>query len=131
MLPWLPLFSQPPALFTSSTADAAIREQWQALVDALPILPPFGQITEVYRNGQQQLLLLQQRLIAQPVQDSQHQAALAWCSRLMEELESARSSATALMIGFSDLRQAAENYLPGHGLWLFVRLLPLPIPYRL
>ena len=109
MLPWLPLFSQPPALFTSSTADATICEQWQALVDALPILPPFGQITEVYRNGQQQLLLLQQRLIAQPVQDNQHQAALAWCSRLMAELESARSTATALMIGFSDLQQAAEN----------------------
>jgi cyclic beta-1,2-glucan synthetase len=109
MLPWLPLFSQPPALFTSSTADAAICEQWQALVDVLPILPPFGQITEVYRNGQQQLLLLQQRLIAQPVQDDQHQAALAWCSLLMDELESARSTATALMIGFSDLRQAAEN----------------------
>ncbi len=109
MLPWLPLFSQPPTLFTSSTADVAICEQWQALVDALPILPPLGEITDVYRNGQQQLLVLQQRLIAHPVQDDQHQAALAWCSRLMAELESARSTATALMIGFSDLQQAAEN----------------------
>ncbi len=107
LLPWLPLFNERPALFTSTTVAAAVHEQWQALVEALPVLSPFGQITEVSRKGEQQLLLLQQQLLAQPVQDSE---ASAWCSRLMEALESARSSAIALMIGFSDLRQAAENY---------------------
>ena len=111
MLPWLPLFSAPPAFFASPEFPAAIRDQWEALVDALPVLPKFGQIAEVYQNGQQHLRLLQESLIAYPAQNHEQQEALAWCSRLSNELGAALSAASALMIDFSDLREVAEEYV--------------------
>ncbi|HEX3051259.1 MAG TPA: glucoamylase family protein [Aggregatilineaceae bacterium] len=107
LLPWLPLLHQAPAIFTLPTTPATIRDLWTTLVEALPVLPPFTQISDVSRKGGQQTLRLQELLLAQPTPD---QEALTWCSRLIEELDSARSSATALMIGFSELRQATENY---------------------
>jgi hypothetical protein len=74
LLPWLFLFSQPPASLEHANASPAIQAAWQTLQATLPLTPRLGEIAGLCHEGQTALAQLQALL---PNTDSE---AHAWCA---------------------------------------------------
>jgi cyclic beta-1,2-glucan synthetase len=124
LLPWLVLFSQPPALFAQAGTDPTIADAWQSLIDALSTSPRLDGVPEVCRMGRARLDHLQNLLAdhlltgeagltdqSPPKLVAQAQEARDWCRHLSDELYSAQMVAESLLIGLQDLgAQAEENF---------------------
>jgi cyclic beta-1,2-glucan synthetase len=125
LLPWLPPMSEPPALFTRRyIGDADIVRAWQALIEALPLTPPLGEIPDTCRAAREQVSelqdLLAERLASADEESSgslqprllspEVQEAHDWCVRLGSELYSAQMAVESLSIGLNDLGTQAESY---------------------
>ncbi len=105
--PWLLPLSQPPLLFTEA---AALTDAWQALLDLLPATPELARVPEICRAGQAQLDQLGNLITAQVGPADQVREARSWCTRLTEELGSARLAAGSMLIGLQDLSEQVEAY---------------------
>jgi cyclic beta-1,2-glucan synthetase len=108
--PWLLFASQPPDLFTRSNAPPAIRDAWQALRNALPTAPSLKELGQVCKAGQAQLAELQRRLTEESGSSMQVRQARDWCAHLTERLESAATTADALLNGFRKIDERSERY---------------------
>ena len=119
--PALLFVNQPPRLFTRPDAPPAIRDAWQALRDALPTAPSLEEMGRVCTAGLVRLAELQSRLAGfspvPTVLEGQGDGTVSWeeasdwCSRLAKKLESAATTADALLIGFQDLGKQSDHYL--------------------
>ncbi|MDE3089674.1 MAG: cellobiose phosphorylase, partial [Chloroflexota bacterium] len=110
--PWLLSVSQLPDLFALSDAPPALRAAWNALRDALPISPSLDELDQVCKAGRARLAELQDQLNKAALRGSPQpvQEARDWCARLTENLESAATTANALLTGFRDISEKSEQY---------------------
>ncbi len=108
--PWLLSVGQLPELFSRSGAPAPIRDAWQALRVALPTAPSLEEMGRVCKAGLARLAELSNQLDKQNGSPEQVQQARDWCLRLAEKLESAATTADALLVGFRDLDRQSERY---------------------
>jgi len=107
--PWLLSVSRPPALFEQPGLPADFRDAWQALRDAFPASPGLEELDEVCRAGLTPLAELQGQLEKWTGSPEQVQEARDWCVDLAGKLESAATTADALLIGFQDIGGRAER----------------------
>ena len=105
-LPWLPLLSQPPLLFTQPILLSA----WQNLQASLPVAPHLRDLMTIYETASAQLQHIQDQLhVAQGPAD-QLQEAKAWCAQLSEKLIAARVRVPTMLVGYQNLADQAEAH---------------------
>lgn len=112
LVPWLPLLSQPPALFVSSQDNAPLQSLWRALLEALPHSLQLNEIPARCNLGMTRLEELESCLIQESgleVEDEQLVEALKWCEDLSDRLESARLAANVLLIGYEEIGRRSES----------------------
>jgi cyclic beta-1,2-glucan synthetase len=111
LLPWRSLLIEPPALFSNPATPLVILEAWQNLLDALPRLPQFREVSSVYQVGQKQLRHLQQQLaqMSDPSPEIHH--AREWCEQFHEKLDEARITVEGLLADFQSLGRQIEAYI--------------------
>src|SRR5690606_2895173 len=103
MLPWLPLMTEPPALFEDARLEADVRELWADLVDGLPFALHLNQIPDVSRDGRQRLMRLQERLAQNTAPSDSWRAAQAWCAQLSTAMDESGGIGEALHTDFLGL----------------------------
>ena len=103
LAPWLLLMSQPPDQFVRSDTSPAIRDAWQTLQATLPNAPRLDEIAQVCQVG----LTHAQGLANVEGLDPEGRD---WCARLVSKLESASTTANALLSGLQDLDRQSEQY---------------------
>jgi cyclic beta-1,2-glucan synthetase len=89
LLPWLPLMTEPPALFEDARLEADVRTLWDDLVSGLPFALHLNQIPDVSREGRQRLMRLQERLAQNAAPSEVWRTAQAWCAQLLAAMEDA------------------------------------------
>ncbi len=115
--PWMLSMNQPPRLFARPDAPPAIRDAWQALRDALPAAPSLEEMEQVCQAGLARLAELSRLSGDESLSpglarlgQAELEEARDWCTRLAEKLESAVTTANALLIGLDDLARQSERY---------------------
>jgi cyclic beta-1,2-glucan synthetase len=87
LVPWLPLMTEPPALFEDARLEADVRDLWEDLVEGLPFTVRLNQIPDVSRDGRHRLMLLQERLAQNTAPSESWRAAQAWCAQLLAAMQ--------------------------------------------
>lgn len=108
--PWLLFLNQPPTLFARPDTPPSIRDAWQALQDALPAAPNLGELEQVCKAGLAQLSELAIQLGKEHGSPEQVQDARDWCRNVGAKLESAATTANALVRGFQNIVERSERY---------------------
>jgi cyclic beta-1,2-glucan glucanotransferase len=110
--PWLLSLSQLPRLFAIPDAPPAIRDVSRGLRDGQPTAPTLEEMGQDCKERLARLAELSDQLDKNALCGSfeQVQEARDWCKRLAEKLESAATTADALLVGFRDLDQQLERY---------------------
>jgi len=108
LLPWLLPLNQPPVLFSHSNLDPAIAEAWQTLVELLTSTPTLNEVDHIYRSGRTLLNSLQQLLSGEA---EETQEAQSWCQNLAAKLGEAEIRVKALLVGYEQVSQEANNYV--------------------
>ncbi len=123
VVPWVLLLKEPPAVLFSEESgrlNPAIAETWQGIEERLSIDPRLNEISEICHEVREALGELRQILkqelesLDEAVQGDlagQLEDALDWSEELEEALDSARLTASGMMIGLDDLMDRAEAYV--------------------
>ena len=108
--PWLISLDQVPELFTRLGLPPDIRNAWQALRDAFPAGPRLEDLDRTCKAGLKRLTELRAQLDKTEEWPEQTQEARDWCTDLAGRLETAVTSAKALLVGLQDVGQKCERY---------------------
>ncbi len=109
LLPWLPLVSQPPALFVQGDVDSQMGSMWQDLLAVAAGSPRLVDLTAICEMVNTHLSDLKSHLQVGVGTPDQLRAARIWCAELEARLKVTQTQANSLLKGYRDLAIRAET----------------------
>ncbi len=109
LLPWLERMGESPKLFTHKDEETPIGIAWRALVETYATEAGVATVPQICQDVRQRLDEVQGLLREQP-ENAEVQEALAWCSDLLKEIDSAEERARDIAHILDGLAAESEEY---------------------
>jgi cyclic beta-1,2-glucan synthetase len=114
LIPWLEILNQPPEILSHEDTDPLVRKTWEEIQKVLTVKTSLIDIPEACREAQVHLGKLHLHLQSSKGKDIEYiekiNHALEWCEELKEELDRSRLNTNALVIGYRNLGDTAEDF---------------------
>jgi cyclic beta-1,2-glucan synthetase len=111
LMPWLLPLRHVPKLLDEAKAESAMADTWQQLADELMAAPRLDEAAHLCQSGKQRLDLLRKQVTGSNAPDDQIDAALDWCDKLAESLNTGKQYAQYLTDIYEKLVAQAEVYV--------------------
>ncbi len=108
--PWLLALQNPPAYLLAADTPPSVQTAWQAVQDALPLLPRLLKLIPVCRQAETALQQLQDVVRSQGESPATTETA-AWCAALKSNLANVRLTVEPLLTSYEMLAERAQQFV--------------------